>query len=136
MEIMPGVATLLREMPEGYEQACFDTGAIQRKRDIKNPDDLMMLNLFHLMTGCSLVEISSISKMAQIGEISDVAFMKRFKNCNEWFKWVIDKIVTGGLISYELPKSLSKYRILAVDASEVREKGRSGRYYENGISVI
>ena len=129
MEITPGVATLLREMPEGYEQACFKTGAIQRKRDIKNPDDLMMLNLFHLMTGCSLVEISSISKMAQIGEISDVAFMKRFKNCNEWFKWVIDKIVTGGLISYELPKSLSKYRILAVDASEVREKGRSGRLY-------
>ena len=86
MEITPGVATLLREMPDGYEQACFETGAIQRKRDIKNPDDLMMLNLFHLMTGCSLVEISAISKMSQIGDISDVAFMKRFKNCNNWFK--------------------------------------------------
>lgn len=129
MEIMPGVATLLREMPEGYEQACFDTGAIQRKRDIKNPDDLMMLNLFHLMTGCSLVDISTISKMSQIGDISDVAFMKRFKNCNDWFKWIIDKIVTGGLISYEAPKLLKKYRILAVDASEVKEKGRSSRLY-------
>jgi len=129
MYMMPGVATLLREMPEGYEQACFETGAIQRKRDIKNPDDLMMLNLFHLMTGCSLVDISTISKMSQIGDISDVAFMKRFKNCDEWFKWIINKIVTGGLISYEPPKSLQKYRILAVDASEVKEKGRSGRLY-------
>lgn len=129
MSIIPGVATLLREMPEGYEQACFETGAILRKRDIKNPNDLMMLNLFHLMTGCSLVEISNISKMAQIGEISDVAFMKRFKNCNNWFKWIIEKIVTEGLMSYPLPKLLKDYRILAVDASEVKEKGCSGRLY-------
>ena len=129
MEITPGVATLLREMPDGYEQACFETGAIQRKRDIKNPDDLMMLNLFHLMTGCSLVEISAISKMSQIGDISDVAFMKRFKNCNNWFKWIIDKTVTDGTISYVKPEKLKQYRILAVDASDVSEKGRSGRIY-------
>lgn len=129
MEIMPGVATLLREMPEGYEQACFDTGAIQRKRDIKNPDDLMMLNLFHLITGCSLVEISAISKMSQIGDISDVAFMKRFKNCDNWFKWIIEKTVTNGEVSYAIPENLKQYRILAVDASDVSEKGRSGRIY-------
>lgn len=129
MNNIPGVATLLREMPEGYEQACFDTGAILRKRDIKNPDDLMMLNLFHLMTGCSLVEISAISKISQIGNISDVAFMKRFKNCNNWFKWIIEKIVTEGMISYEIPNNLKDYRILALDASEVKEKGRSGRTY-------
>lgn len=106
MEIMPGIASLLREMPKGYEEACFETGAIQRKRDIKNPDDLMMLNLFHLITGCSLVEISAISKMSQIGEISDAAFMKRFKNCNEWFKWIIDKTVTEGIIEYKIPEEL------------------------------
>ena len=116
MEITPGVATLLREMPDGYEQACFETGAIQRKRDIKNPDELMMLNLFHLMTGCSLVEISAISKMSQIGDISDVAFMKRFKNCNNWFKWIIDKTVTDGTISYVKTEKLKQNRILAVDA--------------------
>ena len=44
----PGIATLLRMMPDGYEEACFSTGAIVRKRDIKSPDDLMMLCLFHL----------------------------------------------------------------------------------------
>ena len=69
MELTPGIATLMREMPDGYEEACYDTGAIVRKRDVKNPDDLMMLDLFHLMTGCSLVEISTIASLAQIGEI-------------------------------------------------------------------
>ena len=67
--------------------------------------------------------------MAQIGEISDVAFMKRFKNCNEWFKWIIDKTVSQGLIEYNLPKTLDKYRVLVLDASDVKEKGRSGRIF-------
>ncbi len=129
MEWTPGIASIIREMPQGYESACFETGAIVRKRDIKNPDDLMLLDLFHLMTGCSLVEISTISKLAEIGEISDVAFMKRFKNCNEWFKWIISKTISDGLISYELPEYLNKYRVLAIDASDVVEKGRSQRIY-------
>lgn len=129
MKAPQGIGSLIRALPEGYEQACFETGAIQRKRDIKSPDDLMMLNMFHLMTGCSLVEISEVSKILNIGKISDVGFMKRFRNCNEWFKWIIDKTISGGLITYKKSEKLKDYRILAVDASDVSEKGRSGRIY-------
>ena len=74
---MIGVASLLRMMPMGYEEACYSTKAIVRNRGIKDPNDLMMLALFHLLTGCSLVEVSEISKLAKLGDISDVAFMKR-----------------------------------------------------------
>ena len=128
---MIGVASLLRMMPEGYEEACYSTGAIIRKRDIKDPNDLMMLALFHLLTGCSLIEVSEISKLAKLGDISDVAFMKRFSNCNEWFKWILAAIQrsTLGVIHYSIPEKLSKYRILAVDASDVAEKGASGRIF-------
>lgn len=128
---MIGVASLLRVMPTGYEEACFSTGAIIRKRDIKDPNDLMMLALFHLLTGCSLIEVSEISKLAKLGNISDVAFMKRFSNCNEWFKWILAAIqnTTPGIIHYNIPERLSKYRILAVDASDVAEKGASGRIF-------
>ena len=129
MEISQGIADLIRELPQGYEQACFETGAIQRKRDISNPGDLMMLSMFHLINGCSLVEISEVSKCLGIANISDVGFMKRFKNCNNWFKWIIDNIVSEGLIEYKTPEKLKNYRILAVDASDVKEKGRSGRIY-------
>ena len=125
----PGIATLLRMMPDGYEEACFSTGAIVRKRDIKSPDDLMMLCLFHLLTGCSLVEISELAKLSEIGDISDVAFMKRFQNCNEWFKWIISHIKSNGIIDYTPPEYLKNYRLLALDASDVREKGCSGRLY-------
>ena len=115
---MIGVANLFRMMPDGYEDACFSTKAIVRKRDIKDPNDLMMLALFHLLTGCSLIEVSEISKLAKLGDISDVAFMKRFSNCNEWFKWILTAIQssTSGVIQYTIPDCLAKYRILAVDA--------------------
>lgn len=128
---MVGVASLLRMMPEGYEEACYTTKAIVRNRGIKDPNDLMMLALFHLLTGCSLIEVSEISKIAKLGDISDVAFMKRFSNCTEWFKWILTAIQEEkkGLIRYELPEKLKQYRILAVDASDVKEKGRSSRTY-------
>lgn len=128
---MVGVGSLIRMMPEGYEEACFNTKAIIRRRDIKNPNDLMMLVLFHLLTGCSLVEVSEISKLAKLGDISDVAFMKRFSNCNDWFKWILSAIqgTNKGVIQYEVPEPLKQYRILAVDASDVTEKGASGRIF-------
>ena len=128
---MIGAASLLRMMPDGYEEACYSTGAIVRKREIKNPNDLMLLSLFHLLTGCSLIEVSEIARLAKLGNVSDVAFMKRFSSCNDWFKWILSKIQndTDGFIKYNVPPQLSGYRILAVDASDVAEKGRSGRFY-------
>lgn len=128
---MIGVSSLIRKMPEGYEKACYETGAIVRKRDIKDPNDLMMLALFHLLNGCSLIEISEISKLSKLGNISDVAFMKRFSNCNEWFKWISSSIYNNktSMIKYSVPECLSKYRILAVDASDVIEKGATGKTY-------
>ena len=125
--IMAGVGGLMRELPEGYEQACYDTGAMERGRGIKTPDNLMLLSLYHLLNGCSLKEISQIAGLTQLGKVSDVAFMKRFQKCGKWFEWVNESLQWGGRISYRKPSCLEKYRVLAADASDVSEKGRSGR---------
>lgn len=126
-----GAASLMKMMPQGYEEACYSTKAMRRKRVIRDPNDLMLLSLFHLLTGCSLVEISEISKLTKIGNISDVGFMKRFSNCSDWFKWVLTEIqkTSKGIVHYEMPDHLSKYRILAVDASDVSEKGSYRRIF-------
>ena len=126
---MVSVARLIQEMPNGYETACYEKNAIQRKRGISDPNDLLMLALFHLLNGCSLNEISTIAKLTKLGNVSDVAFMKRFEKCNDWFKWIISQIVTDGIITYEKPEWLKDYRIIAVDATDVTEKGRSNRIY-------
>jgi len=126
---MISVAQLLKEMPNGYIEACYSEKAIQRKRGITDPGDLMMLCLFHLLNGCSLMEISEVARLTKLGEVSDVAFMKRFEGCNNWFKWIISELVTTGAVQYKKPEWLEGYRVMAVDASDVTEKGRSGRLY-------
>lgn len=126
---MTSIIELIKELPEGYETACYSEKAIQRKRGIENPYDLIMLAMFHLVNGCSLVEISTIASLAKLGVVSDVAFMKRFENCNNWFKWIIEGLVCSGGIEYRKPEWLNDYRVLANDASDVVEKGRSGRTY-------
>jgi hypothetical protein len=126
---MTSIVELLNELPKGYEAACYEEKAIQRKRGIDNPHDLMMLSMFHLFNGCSLVEISTIAELTKLGKMSDVAFMKRFEGCNKWFKWIIDRLVMSGSIEYNKPEWLKNYRVLAIDASDVVEKGRSARVY-------
>jgi len=126
---MTNVIKLAKELPEGYEAACYSEKAIRRRRGVDNPNNLMILSLFHLLNGCSLVEISTISSLAKLGKMSDVAFMKRFEGCDNWFKWIISKLLFNGGIEYHKPDWLSNYRVLSTDASDVVEKGRSRRTY-------
>jgi len=123
------IARLMKELPENFEEKCYEAKAIQRKKGISDPNDLMMLALFHLVNGCSLAEVSLIAKLSKLGEISDVGFMKRFANCNGWFESILGEISPAGQAQYAVPEWLEGYRPLAVDSSDVSEKGRSGRLY-------
>jgi len=126
---MPTVAQLLPLLGSEYEAKCVEFNIMQRKRKVEAPADLMLLCLLHLINGCSLVNISEIARLSNIADISDVAFMKKFALCGEWFEWITSQIVTQELTNYTKPPYLSAYRPIAVDASDVVEKGRSGETY-------
>ncbi|MDR2802699.1 MAG: hypothetical protein LBB22_00225 [Treponema sp.] len=74
---MPSIAKLLPLLGKDYEQKCTELGIIKRVREIKTPADLMMLCLFHLLNGVSLVAVSTVAFALKIGNFSDVAFMKK-----------------------------------------------------------
>ena len=126
---MESIARLMAELPMGYEDDCFEQKAITRIRGVSCPADLMMLSMFHLQNGCSLLEISEVARITRLGAMSDVAFMKRFEKCGDWFRAINNKIATQGLINYRKPGWLEEKTVVAVDASDVTEKGRSGRIY-------
>jgi hypothetical protein len=132
---MPTVAQLLPLLGSEYEAKCLELNIIQRKRKIGSPSDLMFLCLLHLINGCSLVEISEIARLSNIADISDVAFMNKFALCGDWFEWITSQVVTQELANYEKPSYLNAYRPLAVDASDVVEKGRSGETYRLHYAV-
>ncbi|MDR0758881.1 MAG: hypothetical protein LBF74_02070, partial [Treponema sp.] len=78
---MPSIAQLLPLLGADYEQICIELGIIRRTREIKTPADLMMLCLFHLLNGVSLVTVSTVAFALKIGNFSDVAFMNKFAKC-------------------------------------------------------
>ena len=84
--MLPSPIQMLKFLPAGWEGKCLELGVIKRAREIKTPEDLMTLDLFHLLHGYTLLEMSVAAKALKIGNISDVAFMKRFEKCGEWFE--------------------------------------------------
>lgn len=114
---------LVKLLPQGFEQACFDKKAITRKRTIKNPLDLLRLILFYLSGNKSLIDVSQFALMSGIGRISDAGFMKRFIKCKDWIIWLTLHILPNPLIQYKKPEWLKPFQVLAIDASDIVEKG-------------
>lgn len=126
---MESIACLLKELPSNYEEECYKQKAIVRCRGVSSPANLMMLVMFHLHNGCSLLEIQEVARLTKLGQMSDVAFMNRFEKCNDWFKAINREIAKERVMKYRKPSWMADKRVIAVDASDVREKGRSGRLY-------
>ena len=126
---MYSVARLIKELPENYEEECEKQNAVRRWRGVKNAADLMLLILIHLLNGTSLLETSIIAHTAKLGEMSDVAFMKRLAKCKDWFVSICSSLIGRSMEDYQQPSWLDGKVVVAVDASDVVEKGRSGRTY-------
>jgi hypothetical protein len=126
---MYSVAQLIPLLPKEYANKMIELGKVKRWRGIKTPEDLMLLSLFHLHNGSSLIEIGEIARITHIAEISDVAFMERFALCGDWFKEICAELSPGLVADYEKPEYLSEYRPIGFDATDVVEKGRSGQLY-------
>ncbi len=122
---------LVKLLPSGYEQACFEKKAITRKRTIKNPLDLLRLILFYLSGNKSLIDVSQFALISGIGKISDVGFMKRFVKCKDWIIWLTQHILPNPVIQYKKTEWLKPYQVLTIDASDIVEKGATGESLKN-----
>ena len=129
MEKKTNIEELIKRLPAGYEQASTDTKALERKREIKTPVDLMRLVLIYLTGGYSQLEMSVLASKLGIAKLSDTAFLKRFAKCKDWLSWIVSQIVPKPIIEYTSLSKFAQYQIVALDASDVTEKGRSGRTF-------
>ena len=117
------IKELIDLLPEDYEKECYEKKAIMRKRIIKNPLDLMILLLYYLYDNHSLVDVSQFAILKNIGNISDTALIKKFIQCKDWIKWLVSKMLPDEIIHYKKPEELEPYRVIAVDASDLVQKG-------------
>ena len=120
---MKNIEEMLKYVPEGYERTAKSSGAIQRAREIKSAKDLLLLCLVYLYKGLSLLEVSVYAMAENIAEISNVNFMKRFAKCGEWFREIALSLDFAEKVGYSKAKIFESFRIIAVDASDIIQKG-------------
>ena len=117
------IKELIDLLPKDYEKECYEKKAIRRKRTIKTPLDLLILLLYYLYDDHSLVDVSQFAILKNIGNISDTALIKKFIQCKDWILWLISKMIPNEIIHYKKPEELEPYRVIAVDASDIIQKG-------------
>jgi hypothetical protein len=120
---MKNIEELLKYMPKEYEKEAKNSGAMQRAREIKSAKELLLLCLVYLYKGLSLMEVSVYASVESIAEISSVNFMKRFGKCGEWFRSIALKLEFAEKVGYGKPAVFDMFRIIAVDASDIVQKG-------------
>ena len=133
---MENIEKMIERLPEGYEKAAYETGGFKQKREIKTATDLMRLIFFYIVNGMSYIEISAISKIKEIANISDVGFMKRFSKCGKLFKWVLENLRPMATAHYKKPEKFSGYaNINGLDASVVTTGGKAKKTYRLHYSI-
>ena len=113
---------ILKQLPEDYKKACWETKAMQRKKGIQDEEQLFKLCLYYAYDK-SLIDTEIYAKSFLSINITDVGFMKRFVRCNEWFKWINSRLIEERLPLYTISEKLKEKRVKAIDASNILSKG-------------
>ena len=125
---------IMKQLPEGYKEACWETKAMSRKRGIQDEETLLTLCLYYAYDH-SLVEVQNYAKTFLSTDISDVGFMKRFNRCNDWIKWINEHMVSAEQQIYQKPEQLKDYCVLAIDASDMVSKGAAKQIWRLHYAV-
>lgn len=103
--------------PEELERSARESGALVRRREIRDAPSLLRLCLSY-GCGLSLREAAAWAGMSGIATLSDVAVLKRLRGAADWLGGL-----AGGVLAARLPRSIEARPIRLVDGSMVRGPG-------------
>jgi len=116
-------AVVKQMLPEGWQQAARMLGAFGRVRQVKSPEMLLRVLLVHLAEGCSLQETAArVQELGWVERLTPQAVALRLQAAEQWLRWMAEKLWADRAAQ----PSWNKYRVRAVDATVVRERGRTG----------
>jgi len=104
--------------PEGWQEKARELGALERARNIKTAEDLLMLNLAYQTNGKSLGGTSALLKSGGTINLAKNAVNFRIQRSADWNNWLTENICRNNGIIAEKPEFLNDRRIVAVDATE------------------
>lgn len=116
-------------LPSGWEEAAKETGAFSRSRKIKNPEELLRLNLLYLTNGGSFGKTSAMLKLTEENSLNKNAVYERILKSTEWLQWLCQNLCRNEGFLAPLPQWLENRRVCLVDASDESKPGSKGADY-------
>ena len=105
------------------ESTAKETKAIQRKREISSAKDLLRLILFYATSDWSLRLVSAWALLNRVGDLSDVAILKRLRNSKAWIGKLVFLLMQKRVTTL---KRLPGVRLRVVDATTINVPGSKG----------
>ena len=115
-------AYVLNMLPVDLETSATDRLALQRRREIASAEDLLRLCLAYGLCDLSLREAAAWAELTGIGRLSNVAVLKRLRNCADWLGYLILR----WLQERAVPTDATGLPVRIIDATGVCRPGSRG----------
>lgn len=105
------------------EGSARQAGALLRKRGIQSASQLLRLVLMFVVSDWSLKLLAFWALLQGVGYLSDVALLKRLRNCSRWLGMLIGEILQRRC---EALQKTTPVRLRLMDASVITHPGSTG----------
>ncbi len=113
---------ILSLLPADMEETCRTKFALRRRREVFSAGDLVRLCLAYGLCDMSLRRTAAWASTIGLGELSDVAVMKRLRGCEAW----LGHLVAHKLAERGLASNLPGLDVCVVDATSLTAPGGKG----------
>lgn len=112
------------------EQSAQESGALERRRRVKDAATLLRLALAYGFCGLSLRATAAWAEGAEVAHLSDVALLKRLRSASKWLGQVLGaKLAAVGRLSIN-----RELKVRLVDATCVSKPGSTGTDWRMHVS--
>jgi len=125
-------ARALETIPVDLERTATETKALLRRREIEEADDLLRLVLAYSVCDWSLCLVGLWANLQDIGNMSDMAVMKRIRKSKEWIETLISAMLQARRLKL---KAAHPVRVRIVDGSSISVPGSKGTDYRLHLSL-
>ncbi len=125
---------LLSFFPDTWADLATATNALKGLRQDKAPESYIRTLLLHVGCGYSMRETVARAKMANLANLSDVAFLKRLRKSKEWLRGLCLAMLEERGIALGLGGG-GDFQVRLFDATNVKEPGKTGSLWRIHYSV-
>ena len=123
---------LVSFFPDNWVELATETDVLKGLRKDKAAENYIRTLLIHLACGYSMRETVVRAKLANIADISDVAFLKRLRKAKDWLHGMCVALFEEQGIALD---SSSHFQVRLFDATTVKEPGKTGSLWRIHYSV-